>query len=695
MITENKKKSTSDNIIEIAKQRFQLAVDAEKRIRDEALEDLKFRAGEQWPDDVKISRDQDRRPCLTINRLPQFIRQITNDQRQNRPSIKVSPVDDSADVETAKVLQGMIRHIEYNSNADIAYDTAFEGAATHGFGYFRILTDYVDPRSFDQEILIKRIRNPFSVYLDPNYQEPDGSDAMWGFIFERITKDEYKEQYKDTEMASMLDWASVGDHAPDWADKDSCRIAEYFYKETKDVTIYLLSDKTVVEDLPDVLPDGVYVVDKRETCIPVVKWCKLNAIEVLEETEWLGSWIPIIPVLGDELDIDGEKRLEGVIRHAKDPQRMYNYWASSETEMITLAPKAPWIMAEGQDEGFEYQWETANTKNHSTLKYKPTLLDNGKMAPPPQRNFGEPAVAAITNARMQSAEELKSTTGIYDAGLGNRSNESSGVAIQRRANQSQTTNFHLIDNLARSIKHAGRIIVELIPKIYDTERAITIIGEDDEKELVYINKVFEKNGKAIKYDLSSGKYDVTISQGPNYATKRQEAVDSMLSLVSSMPQVGQFITDLLVKNMDWPGSEEFSERLKRTIPPEILGDDGNEQGEELPPQVANQLKMLSEQNNQLTQALNQANDEIDKKRQELDYKAQIEREKLNYQYAKLEADMRIELLKQDAADSRFAFEQEINQIDRKQRINEASQNSGMASQPLNPTGGQSPGTPME
>ena len=682
MSKEKIKKSSEKEILEIAKKRFKLAEEAEIDIRKEALEDVRFRAGEQWPDEIKMARSLDGRPCLTINKLPQHVRQVTNDQRQNRPAIKVSPVDDKADKEIANVLQGIVRHIEYNSNADVAYDTAFEGAVVKGFGYFRVITDYVDPASFEQEIKIKPIRNHFTVYLDPHAQEPDGSDINWGFVFEDISHEDYKEQYKNSDLANMSDWESVGDSRPNWVSKDTCRIAEYFYKTNEEVEIVLLNNKEVLRksDLPEILPEGIEVVAERTTQIPLVKWCKMNAVEILEETDWPGQWIPIIPVYGDIIELDGKLIREGIIRHARDPQRMYNYWATSETETIALAPKAPFIGAAGQFEGFENQWKTANVKNHAYLEYNQITIA-GQPAPAPQRNSFEAPVAAITNARMQSIEDLKSTTGIYDASLGNRSNETSGVAIRQRTSQSQTSNFHFVDNLSRSLRHLGRILVDLIPKVYDTPRAVRIIGEDREEKIVYINQVFEDKGKPKLFDLSLGKYDVTVSTGPSYATKRQEMVDTLLSLVQSYPQMAQFTGDLLVKNMDFQGGDEIAERLKRTIPPEIIGEDKEQGNQPIPPQVQAQMQQMNQMVEQLTQQLNQAQDTLSQKSLELQSKERIEELKLQLEYAKLEMQGQIALLKEKGVDDRLSFQANLEQMDRMQKMNSNSGEEQFAENP--------------
>lgn len=655
--------STSDEeILRLARERFLLAQEAEADIRKEALDDLEFRAGRQWPDDIKMQRVIDNRPCLVINRIPQFIRQITNDQRKNRPSIKVSPIDDKADVETAKILQGMIRHIEYNSSAELAYDTAFEGAVTKSFGFFRIITDYIDPMSFDQEILIKRIRNSFSVYMDVNSKEPDCSDANWGFIFEDIPNDEYKADYGDSKLASSNEWRSIGDQTPGWVQESTVRVAEYFYKEYKTITLALLSNGFTADKAkltPEVLKE-VQIVRERKAKIPVVKWCKINGHEILEKTDWLGKWIPIIPVVGDELDINGKRVLEGIVRHAKDPQRMYNYWASTETETIALAPKAPWIVAEGQvPPEYQAQWANANSKNHAYLPYKTTSV-NGQLAPPPQRNVFEPPVQAISQARGLAADDMKATTGIYDASLGNQSNEQSGIAITRRNQQSETSNFHFIDNLSRALRHAGRILVDLIPKVYDTQRSVRILGENGDEEVVAINQMFDKDGKNKIHNLQAGLYDVTVETGPSYSTKRQEAVASMIDLTKVYPQVAQVAGDLMVRNMDWSGAQEIADRLKKTLPPGIA-DEPDKKQPPIPPQVQAQMQQMGQLIDKLTTELTQSTEAIKNKTYELQSKERIE-------MAKLDVELRRTMMIIQGKSAQTVFESEIEQLENRLQL---------------------------
>lgn len=697
MANSQEEKSDDQALLERIKERFTLASEAEADIRKLGIEDLKFRVGDQWPEDVKNARHQDNRPCLTINRLPQFLRQVTNDQRQNRPAIQVDPVDDEGDVETARVIQGLIRHIEYSSNAEIAYDTASDGQCTHGFGYFRIITDYCDPMSFDQDIKIKRIVNPFSVFMDPSYQEPDGSDSDWGLVVDDLSKLKFKTAFPDSDLAMSSDWESLGNQAPDWVNKDGVKVAEYFERTFKKKTLCLLSNGDVISKSEldeNQLPDTITIESERETQIPTITWYKTNGVEILERTDWPGQWIPIIPVLGDEIYIEGKRILEGVIRHAKDSQRMYNYWATAETETIALAPRAPFIGVEGQFEGFEAQWKTANTRNHAFLEYKAKSI-GGEPAPPPARNVYEPPVQAITSARMASAEDLKATTGIYDSSLGNRSNEESGVAIQRRNSQSQVSNFHYGDNFTRSLRHAGRVIIDLIPVIYDTPRAVRIIGDDGEQEVVAINKIFQKNGQDNIYQMNRGTYDVTVSTGPSYQTKRQEAVASMMSLTKAYPQIVALAGDLMVKNMDWPGAQEISDRLKKSLPPGMVDDDQNGQNPQIAQQQVAQARQMIQQ---LTQQLNHSNDIINTKKLEL-----ASKERIAAQQAL--TDLQVEFLKTDASHAQLAFKQEVLNIHKRldllgenapigTEVGAGPQGAAPQTQNQQPTGGSPPGPNM-
>jgi len=613
---------------ETARRRFKLASEAEQHIRQEALEDLRFYAGEQWPDQIKADRNLTNRPCLTINRLPQFGAQIINEQRQSRPSIQVNPVGDGADVETAEIIQGMMRHIEVNSNAEVAYDTAFEHAVIHGFGYFRLITEYSGDDTFDQDIRIEEIDDPFSVYYDPTCLKPDSSDATYCFIVTDIPLDAYQQDFPNSQVASLSDFRSIGDNERDWFTQDGVRVAEYYHIERTEKTLLRLTDgRSILEDKlqPEdqiQLRDGKPV--SRQVQVKQVVWTKMNAREKLEERVVPGKSIPVIPVLGSKLIVNGRKKLIGIVRYAKDAQRMYNYARSGVVEQIALASKAPWIMAEGQDENHEQEWRYANLKNYSVLKYKPKALGN-ELIGPPIRNTFEPPIMALTRSLEQSDMDLKATTGIYDPSLGERGPQQSGVAINALQRQGEKANAHLLDNMTRAVRRCGVVALEMIPQVYDVARVVRIVNPDQTHRLVTINEAFLEQSAMKIYDVTTGRYDITISTGPSYHSRRQEFVQSVLSLVQAAPQTMAFVMDLLVRNMDWPGAAEIADRLKKMLPPQLQ--EQEQQGEgappPIPPQVQAQIQQTMQQNALLVQQLEQLTKTVESKRLELESKERI------------------------------------------------------------------------
>lgn len=617
-MADEKTQSSDEELLAEVRERLQLCIDAEQRNRQDALDDLRFVAGDQWPENVKRQRTVDGRPCLTVNKLPTFLHQVTNDQRQNRPSIKVHPVDDGADVETAEVIQGLIRHIEYSSNADIAYDTAVNSAAAIGFGYFRLTTDYESESSFDQEIRYKRIRNPFTVYLDPSSQEPDGSDARFAIITTEVPKDEFKREYPDASASSMMQ-RGTGDIGRNWISDDMVRVAEYYRYESEAATLIRLSNgETGWKDQLIELPEGVTIVKERESTRKKVCWYKVNGVDVFESAEIPCDWIPVFPVYGDELDIEGKVIRSGLVRHAKDPSQMYNFWMTSATEEIGLRPKAPYIGAEGQFEGHEAEWAQANIRSYPYLEYKPTTVD-GQLAPAPQRQPMIDIPTGVLQMAMHAADNIKSTTGIFDASLGAKGNETSGRAIVARQREGDVANFHYSDNLTRTIRHVGRCILSMIPRIYDAERVVRILGEDETVATARVNQplaqpeVDEKSGaiKTVLNDLTIGKYDVTVTAGPSYSTLRQEAADAMIQFGQSWPKLMDIAGDKVVKAMDWPGAEEIAERIEKTIPPEIRGSEEDQQPQ-IPPEIQQHLQQADAYIKQLEQALQEAQSGIDK-----------------------------------------------------------------------------------
>ena len=635
-------------LLATARKRLNMAISALSESREDELDDLRFYAGSpsnqwQWPADVLATRGAvqgqsiNARPCLTINKLPQHVRQVTNEQRQNRPSGKVIPADDKADLEVAEVFNGVVRHIEYISDADVAYDTACENQVAYGEGYIRILTEYCDETTFDQEIKIGRIRNSFSVYMDPTIQDPCGSDAKWCFITEDLTRDEYERLYPNASPVTTLMSLGVGDQSfTMWLHDDTVRIAEYFYVDYEKATLNLYpGNQTAFAGTPeDKNLRAMYgsPIRSRRADRKRVKWCKINGYEVLEESEWAGDWIPVVRVIGNEFEVDGRIYISGIVRNAKDAQRMYNYWVSQEAEMLALAPKAPFIGYGGQFEGYETQWKTANTQNWPYLEVNPDVTDGqGNMLPLPQRASPPMASSGLLQAKLGASEDIKATTGQYDASLGMQGNERTGRAILARQRESDTGTYHYVDNLARAVRHVTRQLVDLIPKIYDTQRIARIIGEDGESSMVKLNpmqpepvrKIVNEQGIVIDriYNPNVGKYDVVVTTGPSYATKRQEALEAMAQLLQTNPQLWAVAGDLFVKNMDWPGAQEMAKRFARTIDPKILNDE-----EDPALQAANQqIEAMAQEMQQMAGLLQRVNQSMEAQKLEVDkFKAETD-----------------------------------------------------------------------
>ena len=590
-----------DPRIDAAMKFLRLASDADSNNRMEALEDLKFAAGDQWPVEIQNSRNLEARPCLTINKIDSYVRQVTNQQRQQRPRIKVHPVNNEADLKIAKTLEGITRHIEVNSNADTAYDNAFDYAVRMGWGYWRVETDYVREDSFDQEIYIRPIHNPFTVYFDPNSVEPDGSDAEQCLVTEVIPKATFREMYPDADDGSGFTLRATGDSSAEWVMKEDIRIAEYFHTERKATTLVLLSDGTKLykEDLPDadmMLAAGVTIISERKTYKKVIKWCKVTSMQVLEEGEWIGSYIPVIPVYGAQLTVEDKRKKFGLVRHAKDPQRMYNFWRTSQTESIALAPKAKWLLAEGQDEGHENEWAQANIKSAPVLRYKQTDIE-GRVAPQPTRLQPEAPPQGIMEAASSINNDLQAVLGIFDPNQ-MPSGNISGKALNGQQQQIDLSNYHFYDNLTRSIKHTGKIILDLIPKIYDSERVMRIIGDDGQPDMVTINQ--RDAVGSILNDVTVGEYDIVMDTGPGYQSKRIQAVEAMMPLMAK-DELFKIAGDLVFRNMDFPGADIIADRLAASNPLAQIDDKSP-----IPPQVQMQLaqsKQVIEQQQQQMQAM--------------------------------------------------------------------------------------------
>jgi hypothetical protein len=581
----------------LAHARFKSSADAESRVRQEALDDMEFSIGNQWPDDIYQQRTTEGKPCITMNRLPQTIRYVTNEQRQQRPAAQINPVGSGASVDRAQIREGIIRHIEVNSEADIADDTAFDSMVRCGFGYQRIVTDYAAEVGDEQELFIRWVRNSFTVYDDPTAQLPDKSDRKFCFFIQDMPAEEFKQEYPNAAMAGLRDFTSLGDASMEWAnsEKQTIRIAEYFFLEKS-----------------------------KDSRRPKVKWAMISALDILDGNDeatdgryWPGEdasrYIPLVKVVGDDLDVNGKQHQAGLVRHLKSPMKQYNAMTSAMTQSAMLAPVAPWIAETRQIEGYEEDWRLSNRRATAVLRYH-AVSERDTPVPAPQRVSSEPPIQAFGVLLARAEMDLQACAGVYNPALGKESSsDQSGKAINSLQQRSDVNTLNFSDNQARSIRFRTRILLDCIPKVYDTHRVMRIINPDGT-----VRHVVTHNGadqaefakelaqqQEIKeiFDLGIGTYDCTVSVGPSYQTKRQQAADTQLQLLKLLPpQVAQILMDLVIRNMDIPQANEMADRIKKQLPPELL-DEGQSDPKQQIIQLQAQLKQIALQNQQL-QAVN-------------------------------------------------------------------------------------------
>lgn len=568
-----------------ALKRFALARDAERMHHERAAEDLRVATQGPWSERDRQDREAANKPCITVNMAPQFIRAVTGQIRSANPSIKVMAADGDARKETAEVIEGLIRHIEYQSDATYVYEAAAESAAACSMGYWRIRTDYCDDTSFDQDILIDRVYNPFSVFFDPSAKDPTRKDAEFCFVIEEMPKEDFKSQYP---QAGIADFTSAHKDA-NWSawvtDKDSVVVAEYFWKEYTEEEIARTPAGQIIKGP---FPKGMELT-KRMARKPKVMWCKMTATEVIEgPTEFPSRYIPVVAVTGEEWHLGEETYRSGVIRHAIDSMKLYSFARSEQAMLMQMQNKAPYIGLAEQFEGFEDYWAEAATGNRP---YLPVNAVEG--AGLPQRQQPPMASSGLMAETQISAEDIKRTTGIYDAGLGAKSNETSGVAIAQRKEESQNATSIYADNMTKAVAHTGRILVDMIPRVYDTQRTVRILGEDGAETMAVINGLLvRQDGQIPLNDVTVGKYDVRISVGPSYSTKRQESVDGMMEFMRVYPAAAPAMGDLVARNQDWGDAETIAERLAKMIPPELREE---KEGEPAAPDPMQQQAMQAQQ----------------------------------------------------------------------------------------------------
>lgn len=612
---------------------YEEAIEAASENRNSYLESHRFwRLADQWPENIKKARTTPgkERLMLTVNKGPAFAKQVINDIRQNRPSIKVRPVDSAADIQTALVNQGLIKNIEQSSNAAVAYDTGAECSVYGGFGYFAIDYDYATPDSFEMDIMFRRIANALSVVGDPYSQAVDSSDWNRAFECELLSEDQFKRDYPDADPISFSGMdQSVLRH---WQSGKDVLVAAYWKREETDRKILLMSDRTVIEadqytGLAKAAFDatGVKVVRERIIKAHKVKKCVLNGQEILTkrkvkkdgaETEvdhydWPGQYIPIIPIYGEEINIEGKRIFRSMLHDAMDPQRQLNYWETTATELVALAPRVPFLLEEGAEK-VDQNWATANTENHAYLLYK-----KGSQAPVRLQVDSGPAIGAMTQAK-QASDNMKAVLGMYDASIGNRSNETSGIAIERRQREGDTGQFHFSDNLMRAVRWGGIVVMDLIPHVYTADRIVRVLGDDGQAQNVklgprqYPEQPEAQPGQQPEppkigalqgvFDIGMGKYDITVEAGPSYTTQRQETADIITKLASADPRVMEIGGDILVGNLDFKDGDELARRLKKMLPPQLQ--DGGE--DQIPPQV----QAMIEQGKQIIAELQDENEKL-------------------------------------------------------------------------------------
>lgn len=625
-----------DPILARALRDFAHARDYDRDNRKDFSDDIAFaRLGEQWDAGLKERRTKEGRPCLTINKLPPFIRQVVNDARQNKPSIKVLPQDSNADPETAEIYSGLIRNIETSSDADVAYDTALDNAASGGFGYFRLNLAYAHDETFDQDIVFERIIDPLTVYGDPDSESADGSDWAYAFITRLYSKRQFKAAFP---KADPVDF-EADDYPDGWCEDGKIQVAEYWVREQVEREIVLLSSGQIVglkefeTDAEAYALRGVEIVGEPRT---VVGWKVtqhiLTGAAVLSSTEWPGQYIPIVPVYGEEVVYKGKRHWRSLIRDAKDAQVMYNAWRTSSTELVALAPKVPFIGPKGAFDHDIAKWETANSVSHSHIEYDGPI-------PPQRQQMGAPAAGGALQEALNASDDMKSIIGIYDAGIGARSNETSGRAIMARQRESDTSTFHFIDNLSRSIRQAGRILIDLIPKVYSAGRVIRILGEDGVPDTVQLGSPEEVQQAQMQeqaqqdaqiariYDLGAGRYDLTVTVGPSFNSRREEAATQMIEAARVFPGLMEIAGDIIARNLDWPGADEIADRLTQAMQAQQQQAQAAQQGPV--PVQADPAKMaqlqLDQQQMQIDAAQNQEKLRID------DFNAETQRLKAAYQ----------------------------------------------------------------
>lgn len=626
------KAETDEAFLIKAKERYTRAKEYWNERWNKAKDAHKFYNGEQWSEMAKRTRHvgtPQERPMLTINRLPQFHNQIVNDYRQSTIGMKAIPQGDDH-IPTAETYEGLFRQIEKQSFAQTAYIKGISDASIGGIGFLEVTTDYVNEKSFDQDIFIKRATSPFVHFPDPDAKEFFLQDAEFWFKLQKCSEDAHKEYGKD-DCSSFDSY----DGEEDDGEKDIVLAQYWYFTYTKKQLVQFTDGSTAFDDeinKDHKLYDEKHVKNRRDVRVRELKWALLDGTNVLDRKDWPKPRIPIVPIWGNETWVDDKRVLTGFVENAKDSCRVYNYMQSAKVEAIGLAPKAPYIVEEGQLEGHEEDWGNAASTPKAYLKYKAVALD-GHIIGAPQRNSYEANIQAIIHAGAQASDDMKATIGMYDASLGQKSNETSGKAITERKREGDVATYNFVDNLALSVGYLGLIVGELIPVYYDAERQVRIVGKMGEVKTVTINKT-DPNGKPdpASPQMVDIQHDLVLDTGPSFQTQREETANTIVELSHQCPELMKLAGDIAIGNMNFTGAQEIAARLKRTLPPNVVGEDADpetklaaaqtqlEQGKKVVEELTGKVAELSHENDLMKVQMKDKTGEINIKQQEIDIK---------------------------------------------------------------------------
>ncbi len=616
-----KTQTTSPVVIE-ARERWQQCQSAESAMRASMLEAKKFRAGDQWPASIRIQREggasiegqaaQPPRPCLTIDRLSQPVRQISNAIRTANFAIQVIPNGAGANIDTAKLYEGIVRRIQTDCRDEAPVEWAAEGAIEAGLGWFRIRPVHcsndvtaLGPEIYDMELTFERITNSLTVYCDPHAKKPTRSDARFMFVTEDMSHAEFRRKYGTADYASLEEFSSTGDIAQ-WVTDKTVRVAEYWRVEDELVTVAQLPDGSIVRG--EDIPEGIEPLRERQVSVPSVKMSVINAVQELKKFKWPGSHIPLIPIIGEELNVDGTVLLRGVIQEGMDAQRMVNYTYSGAMETIALAPKARFIVADGQIDQYKSIWQNMNRYNYAYLPYTPTSL-NGDQVPAPHQEQAEPPIQAMVMMMQKSEEAIKATTGLWDASLGNMPGRTSGRGIRYLQQQGEMGQSNFPDNIHRALVYAGEQLIEVIPKYYDRPgRVLHILGDSQDVQDVMIRPTQNgqpapldpeaaqmAEGMKMFFDPTAGKYAVTVEVGKGFATKRQESAAILGEMITGLPPaIAASVTPAFIRMMDFPNAQEIADAAQRALPPELQPESEQPNPQALQAQLAQMGQQLQE-----------------------------------------------------------------------------------------------------